>query len=270
MKFKVDHDLHIHSSLSFCSNDPAQSPEAILHYAQQNHFHTICLTDHFWDSSIPGASNWYQGQNFAHIQSNQPLPQSPKCRFLFGCETEMDRFKTIAIHPSNIPLFDFIIVPTTHLHMFGFTISEEDASSFERRAAVIADHFSALLNANLPFSKVGVAHLTCELISGSHTIPENSLQIIDLISDDTWATHFSRSASLGLGIELNFSPANYSPEQLPRLYRPYRIAKECGCKFYLGSDAHHPDALQDAPARFSSIINDLNLSESDKIPLLLS
>ena len=48
------------------------------------------------------------------------------------------------------------------------------------------------------------------------------------------------------------------------IIRPYLIAKEQGCKFYLGSDAHHPRELDGARERFERIIDVLDLSESDK------
>ena len=35
MKFCYDHDLHIHSTLSVCGNDPKQTPERILAYAKE-------------------------------------------------------------------------------------------------------------------------------------------------------------------------------------------------------------------------------------------
>ena len=35
MKFRIDHDLHIHSLLSECSSDPEQTTENILKYAAQ-------------------------------------------------------------------------------------------------------------------------------------------------------------------------------------------------------------------------------------------
>ena len=38
MKFTYDHDLHIHSSVSPCSGDPAQTPRRILRYAEENGF----------------------------------------------------------------------------------------------------------------------------------------------------------------------------------------------------------------------------------------
>ncbi len=46
MRFRYDHDFHIHSQLSLCSNDPEQSPERILACAKENGLTDIVLTDH--------------------------------------------------------------------------------------------------------------------------------------------------------------------------------------------------------------------------------
>ena len=44
----------------------------------------------------------------------------------------------------------------------------------------------------------------------------------------------------------------------------YETAKGCGCKFYLGSDAHSPSALENAPEIFERAIDVLCLEEKDK------
>ena len=90
MRFSVDHDFHIHSFLSRCSGDAAQTPEAMLSYAARFGLKKICVTDHFWDAPIPGASAWYRGQDLDHLRSILPLPEGEIC-FCFGAETEMDR-----------------------------------------------------------------------------------------------------------------------------------------------------------------------------------
>lgn len=59
MRYSIDHDLHIHSQLSSCSSDSEQTPARILRYAQENGLKEICLTDHFWDETVEGASGWY-------------------------------------------------------------------------------------------------------------------------------------------------------------------------------------------------------------------
>ena len=56
----------------------------------------------------------------------------------------------------------------------------------------------------------------------------------------------------------------YTLEELESILRPYKIAKKCGCKFYLGSDAHTQDGFIGAKENFEKIVDLLELEESDK------
>lgn len=258
MRYVFDNDLHIHSGLSSCSGDPEQTPARILKYAKDNGLKTVCLTDHFWDSpAVPGASGWYLPQDYPHICKALPLPQADGIRFLFGVETDMDRNCVIGISRETIDKLDFVIVPTTHLHMSGFTCrGDEDAAE---RGRLWISRFKALLDADLPFRKMGVAHLTCGLIfRGHHT------EALDTITDAEMRELFAVASEKGLGIELNFPSLATPAEQMPSMLRPYLIAKSEGCKFYFGSDAHHPDALDAEKANAENIITLLGLEESDK------
>ena len=108
MKYTIDNDLHIHSMLSLCSNNPRQNTNAILEYAKENGLKTLCLTDHFWDDAVDGASDWYAEQDFSHIAAAKPLPQCKGIRFLFGCETELNKYLTLGVSPEKYDRFDFI------------------------------------------------------------------------------------------------------------------------------------------------------------------
>jgi histidinol phosphatase-like PHP family hydrolase len=44
----------------------------------------------------------------------------------------------------------------------------------------------------------------------------------------------------------------------------FRIAKDAGCKFYLGSDAHTPDEFKQIKEIFDYAIEVLRLKEDDK------
>jgi histidinol phosphatase-like PHP family hydrolase len=61
-----------------------------------------------------------------------------------------------------------------------------------------------------------------------------------------------------------------SEEEKKILLRPYYIAKDCGCKFYLGSDAHKLTALENIKADFENIITLLDLKEDNKFDLVKS
>ena len=261
MRYVFDNDLHIHSGLSLCSNDPEQSTERILQYAKDNDLKTVCLTDHFWDETVPGASDWYKIQDYAHIAKAMPLPKADGIRYLFGCEIDMDKFMTIGLSRENFDKFDFVVIPTTHLHMMGFTLDPSD-NTVERRAELWVKRLDALLSKDLPFSKIGIAHLACTLMRGNESC--DYVTIMNLITDEDMERIFTKAASLGCGIELNMSDFSFSKSEPETVLRMFRIAKKCGCKFYCGSDAHHPSSLDKARAIFERAIDLLELSEDDK------
>lgn len=271
MRYTFNHDLHIHSNLSSCSKDENMTPAAHLEYARKNGLSTICITDHFWDSdTVPGASEWYKPQNYAHIKKSLPLPKDDTIKYLFGCETDMDKFFTIGISDKVIDELDFIIIPTTHLHMDGFTIDEKDFS-IQGRAEVYVKRFERLLSLDLPFYKVGIAHLTCPHIAPARDgNPSRYKEVLSLITDDTFRELFSSASKKGLGIELNFAAESMDADFLESNIRPFRIAKECGCKFYLGSDSHTRKNFENIKKRFEIIIDSLELTENDKFNLARS
>lgn len=262
--FQINHDFHIHSQLSSCSADPEQSTARILQYAEDSGLTDICLTDHFWDEDVPGASAWYIPQNTPHLMEALPLPQSDRVRFHFGCETEMDKHGTIGLSEKKMELFDFIIIPTTHLHMAGFTI--DGSADAAARADAWVSRLESVLNRDLPFEKIGIAHLTCSLMAGRPSA-FNQADVLRLISDETMSELFALAAKRKVGIELNFSMAKYGGEMLVEILRPYQIAKKCGCKFYMGSDAHHVEQLLAAKENFRRIAERLELTEEDRFCL---
>ena len=260
-KFRIDHDLHIHTGLSTCSSDPEQTAQRLLEYAKEEGLRKIAVTDHFWDEAIEGASGWYAPQNFGHISKILPLPKEENISFLFGCETDMDKRSVIGLSKEKTDKFEFIIIPTSHLHMKGFTI-DESLSSVEGRAKYYMERCHALLDSDLPFHKVGLAHFTCTLMARNAEGTRDD--IMNAISDSDFKALFEKAAKVGIGIEINTS---LSEAQNEAALRPYRIAKECGCKFYLGSDAHSPGDFKSAIARFSAMIDALELTEDDKFHL---
>lgn len=260
MKFIVDHDYHIHSYLSLCSHDDEHTPARILQYAKEHGLKKICLTDHFWDETVPGASGWYQKQNYAHVAEALPLPTDPDVEFVFGCETDMDKFLTVGLAPEHYDRFGFIIIPTTHLHMKDFTIDAD--VTLEQRAEAYVKRFDKVLSMDLPFHKVGIAHLTCSLMANA--TPEDHLTVLDMISDEEFTRLFTKAAKLGVGIELNFPANGYSESNLPRVLRPYKIAKTCGCKFYVGSDSHKVREQEEGYENLKAMVALLDLEESDK------
>lgn len=264
MRYVIDHDLHIHSTLSPCCKTPEQTTERILQYAKDNCLKTIVLTNHFWDeAAAPAPTAWYEKQPFAHICAAKPLPQDENVKFLFGCETDVTAELVLGLSKERTEEFDFIVIPTTHMH-FPFTMHPEEATSVESRVRAWVRRLEGVLSMELPFHKVGIAHLTCHL---TYRDENQYLQVFPAIPDEEMERLFTKAAQLGVGIEINREDMRHAQENPDILLRPYRIAKKCGCKFYLGSDAHKPEELEDALNYFRWAIDMLELTEEDKFVL---
>ena len=114
---------------------------------------------------------------------------------------------------------------------------------------------------DLPFHKCGFAHLTSCL-----TCDEGPGAALDQFADEEFREIFSLAAQRGLGIELNVWDfmTKYTPEERESILRPNRIAKACGCKFYLGGDAHTPEEFMPRKKEMQQLVDILELTEADK------
>lgn len=258
MRYRYDHDFHIHSNISPCASDPAQTPENILKYAEANHLRQIVIADHFWDTAAEGDRNHvWEAVPFEAVASVRPLPQGENTRFLFGCETDMDEGLNIGIHKDHYDSFDFIVVPTTHMHLW-----YPSSTTIPERAKLYRQRFERVLNSDLPLRKVGIAHPTCSLMANMYR--EAHLEVLRLLSDGEFEQLFLGAREKGCGIEINFSLDQYEEWEKEIVLRPYRIAKDCGCKFYLASDSHTFMGFAGVPARLNAIIDALGLTEEEK------
>lgn len=261
MRYIADHDFHIHSTISLCCHDENQTPQRILKYAEDNGYKKICLTNHFFDEKVKSDAEWRSEHYFSALSSVLPLPKTEGIDFLFGCETDMDFNNVLGVSEERFDAFDFIIVATTHLHLGGNTVKEKITTP-EEAAFHWVNKIENLITKDLPFRKMGIAHLTSGHIFGNRT--DETLQ---LIPDNILYSIFKECSAKGIGIELNIKTIGLTESQKEIFLRPFFIAKECGCKFYLGSDSHKTEALDCAKQNFEDVITQLDLKETDKFTI---
>ena len=91
----ITHDLHIHTSLSFCGKDEALVENYVAQAAELG-LTRLGFTDHMWDSAVPGMPWWYRQtdiQNAEHVlQLKSVLEEHRGCgvELFMGCEAEYD------------------------------------------------------------------------------------------------------------------------------------------------------------------------------------
>lgn len=267
MRYIIDHDFHIHSGGSMCSGDPNQTPARILRYAAEEGFSAVALTDHFWDETVPmlqggWGPDFYTSQNWAHITKQLPLPSQEGIRFLFGAEVDMTLDGAIGISQERLAQMDILLISLSHFHMTDFTISAADAATPEGRAAVLLDKMEALLSRDLPWHKIALAHLTGPKLGGGD--PANHCEVLRLVRGERLTALFQKAAALGVGIELNTATFGFgSEEEREAVTAFYAHAKECGCKFTFGSDAHTAGQFLPHRERGQAMADALGLTKAD-------
>ncbi|HUS47182.1 MAG TPA: PHP domain-containing protein [Phycisphaerae bacterium] len=240
----VDHDVHVHTALSACCNDPEATAANLIARAAEVGLRTIGFADHLWDSAVAGASDWYRPQDVPHVLAiRREIPADTRgVRVLIGCETEYCGGGKVALSPEAASQFDFVLVPTSHFHMKGFVVPDE-ALPAPRLAPLLLDRFREALGLNLGVP-MGIAH---------PFVPLGHFECLDkaisLLSDAQFQDAFGRAAERRISMEVH-------PAMFPSLGRGEKrhfhdetflrvltIARQAGCLFHFASDAHRLDAI---------------------------
>ncbi|MBQ9951762.1 MAG: PHP domain-containing protein [Clostridia bacterium] len=235
---KVSHDIHVHTRLSSCCGDERMTAQRIVDFAEKKGYDTVCITDHCWDSAAPGASDWYAPQNVEHVFSAGPLPSSDSVRVLMGCETEYCGGRVLGLSRAAFDKFDFVVIPPNHFHMENF-VRPAHITSPKDRAELLMTRLEELQQLDLPWRKIGIAHLSCPLICRNESVSA----VFHEMPDERLHRIFRVFAQRGTGIELN-SGSFPASEDFAEIMRPYLIARDEGCKFYFSSDAHSVAGLE--------------------------
>lgn len=261
----ISHDYHFHSTLSSCCGDPKLTPDAALAAAVERGYEAICLTDHLWDADVPGASNWYSTQNIEHVRSSWPLPQHESVRFFHGCETEYCGGDKLGLTREHFDVFDFVVIPTTHMHMHGF-VRPEHVKTETQMAELYVERLEELLRLDLPWNKVGIAHLTTTLVFREGDVGS----VLRSLDEKRMMSVFDLFAQRGTGIELNASSLRNWEEDPDTWLRVFRMAKKAGCLFYSASDAHTVENLGLVREILPSVVEALGLGSSDRYVINVS
>ncbi len=261
MKYIVDHDVHIHTHFSPCSNDSRQTPEAILAAGLAQGFELLALTDHAWDTTVP--SNTVTWGSLDRVKAHLPLPQSKSCHMLFGMEADMNYEDILGVSKATLEALDFAVLALNHLHMDKFTVDKsatpDDALTHKRR---FIERIHTALSLDLPFYKTTLAHFSDGVLCS------DLYGCLQSFTDAEYRDIFTKVRDRGMGVELNLIVASHSTEGLREVLRPFFIAKEVGCKFTLGGDAHWPEEFVGRRQNMERVVELLDLEESDKLPYI--
>ena len=204
-------------------------------------------------------------------------------KVLVGVETEYcGMYDVLGMGKEAAEQLDFVLIPHTHVHMRNFVMPATDdvknarnevAEIFAAIKGITPERARAIANslpeAELePFMKEKkvdyIKFVSDFMVESFRKLMDNETlkeysdivpvsvahpfqpvgswpqrpDMVALISDDTFGELFEIAAKRGIGLEIN------SSARTPETQRICTIAKACGCKFTLGSDAHSRDVLK--------------------------
>lgn len=230
-------DIHIHTRLSKCG-----APEGIaadyIRLARAAGYSLIGFADHMWDKAVPGYSNWYDGQNLAHVLSlHHELAGIDKdgMEVRVGCECEYDAaHRDIAVTEEAALQLDFMLVPNSHTHM----TYPGDREDREAHAAFMMQALWDILESKNAKYVTAIAH-------PFHAVccPYPPAELLAYYSDEDFRRVFRAAAESGIAMEFNpcctsgMGDDEDSMRAHPN-FRMFRCMVESGCRFTYGSDRH--------------------------------
>ena len=165
----------------------------------------------------------------------------------------------LTLRRDHFDLFDFVVIPPNHMHILDY-VRPRSINTPEQIAQYFMARMELLSRMDLPFEKIGIAHLTTSLMFREG----NVLDVLRLVEEKRVMPVFETLAKAGAGIELNgaaFARYDENPEAYLRIYR---MAKQAGCKFYCASDGHTLAAYARVRDVLPQIVNALELTECDR------
>lgn len=257
----INYDLHIHTHLSSCGDRQAFIADYIKS-AKANGLSLIGFTDHAWDRSIDGASDWYKPQGYERlIERRKETEGIEGIKILLGAEGEFANL-LLGLGDEGRSFVDYVIVPHSHTHMRGFVLPDECAGNPEKHANYLVKSFLALCKHEKRNLFFGIAHPMYPIGDNA----EYTEAVYSFISDNMLDECATAAKESNIAIEANLSVLKNIPPEGGNEFcyrRFFDSCKRAGCDFFLGSDAHSISAFSVLHQNKEEYINKVGLCSDD-------
>ena len=241
---RLNHDLHVHTYLSACCHDrQGQTPAAILARAEEMGVATIGFADHVWMNPDVEPNDWYRPQDARQIeQLREDLRHvSTTTRILVGCEADTAAPGRFSITPEFAAQLDFVLLSCSHFHIENLVAqprSHDPRDVAEHLLTFFRSAVSSGLATSIPHPFMPLGYM------------EQFDATIAAISDAEFLEVFAVAREHGVALEVTTGFLPNPSRGVPTLDTPTRflsLARQAGCRFTLGTDAHEPAAQRRLP-----------------------
>ena len=233
----IEQDIHIHTNLSGCAQRNA-TVEGYIDFERENGIKTMGIADHLWDDTVPipyqGAEYNANAKTILDFKEKVKKTEFENMKILVGAEAEYDRVNHgLIMSEETAAQLDFLLAPNSHTHI---TMEKCDRENDVKHAKFMLNAWYDILSCPVAKYITSMAHPFTSGIKES---------VIKLITDKNFEECFKAAKECNVAIEINSSviEGNAGGNAIASIIRTeamrmYTIAKECGCVFTFGTDAH--------------------------------
>jgi histidinol phosphatase-like PHP family hydrolase len=238
-------DLHVHTDKSLCA--PRDTvPASYVPYCKDEGIRIIGISDHVYPEDMLAQYGYPEDKRVGRLLDLRPILKEDEersgIRYLLGCE--IDYFDCVGypyISPEESVDFDYVLFASSHILNYPYMYTAYDLNSPDVLRALTIERFVAACKLDYPVP-MGICHPLYPICS------PHQAEIIDGISDATLKELFSMAAEKDISIEIHAclfrTDTPHNEFGLSDHYlRILAAARDCGCKFHMGSDAHAPNAF---------------------------
>ena len=238
-------DLHVHTNKSLCA--PRETtPASYIPYCESEGIRIMGISDHVYPTQMIHDYGYPEDTRMSRLLSLRPAlaeaEASSGIKYLLGCE--IDYFDCVGhpyISPEESLQFDYVLFASSHILNYPHMYTAYDLQSPDVLRKLTIERFVAACKLDYPVP-MGICHPLYPICSPYQA------EIIDGISDATLKELFSMAAEKNISIEIHAclyrKDTPHNEYGLSDHYlRILSAAKNCGCKFHMGSDAHEPNAF---------------------------
>lgn len=253
-------DLHIHTHNSFCAPDTTFI-ESYLPYCEGEGIKILGISDHFYSQKDLGSADTVTERTLRLREEVEAAKKQTCIKLMYGCEAEYFYNRPTALTRELAQHYDYVLFAPSHIFNQKWEYDDAELEHPDSVRKILMREFREVcaLDYGVP---MGIAHPFYPIRAPWQQ------DVLDGITDDEYAECFSLAAARGLSIEIHASLTRKTTALdadgiSPAYVRMLAIAKECGCKFHFGSDAHKPEAFIGGHAKLELAARRIGITEDD-------
>jgi len=239
----LDTDLHTHTRHSPCGH-PEMRPAEMVRVAARKGITRMAITDHYYTFTAYDILDDIRAEV---TEARRTTPNAPEV--FFGCEAEVMTPGTTAGSQELADGLDFVMAAATHFQNTGITdLPPGDDESRARHYLAMFEYAVSLPWVDTIAHPFLVVPSVCSPAVLDHLKDSDLLPAVELANENGVAMEISRRALW--------------PNQAEFSVRFYRLCKEVGLRFTIGSDAHELKDIGNVHV-VRPLLNELGVTEAD-------